>query len=143
MGTVIDALSIMKNQNPGWPVFTSYIPTTKRFSVNDDSSELMKINKAAGLCSRRFTQSFWNPIVLGNGIAANLKQPYCHQTLIQILCIGFSDAKLLLAWRNSPLLQINNPNAIVLSEGNQSCSLKEKGWKLIWSGARKTNQDSA
>ncbi|MDU2373273.1 MAG: FAD:protein FMN transferase, partial [Peptoniphilus harei] len=50
--------------------------------------------------------------------------------LIQTWRIGFSDARLPLPEEIAPLLQIINPNAIVLSEENQSVFLQEKDMKI-------------
>ena len=92
----------------------------------------MKINKAAGLHSVTVHPELFELIALGKWHSC---QPGSHLNiaigpLIQTWRIGFSDAKLPLPEEIPPLLEIINPNAIVLSEENQSVFLKEKGMKI-------------
>ena len=133
MGTVIDVSIYHEEPEPLLYQVEALLHTyNKRFSANDDSSELMKINKAAGLHSVTVHPELFELIALGKWHSC---QPESHLNiaigpLIQTWRIGFSDAKLPLPEEIPPLLQIINPNAIVLSEENQSVFLKEKGMKI-------------
>ena len=133
MGTVIDVSIYHEEPEPLLDQVEALLHTyNKRFSANDDSSELMKINKAAGLHSVTVHPELFELIALGKWHSC---QPGSHLNiaigpLIQTWRIGFSDAKLPLPEEIPPLLQIINPNAIVLSEENQSVFLKEKGMKI-------------
>ena len=121
MGTVIDVSIYHEEPTPLLDQVEALLHTyNKRFSANDDSSELMKINKAAGLHSVTVHPELFELIALGKWHSC---QPGSHLNiaigpLIQTWRIGFSDARL-------PL-----PEEIVLSEENQSVFLKEKGMKI-------------
>ena len=133
MGTVIDVSIYHEEPEPLLDQVEALLHTyNKRFSANDDSSELMKINKAAGLHPVTVHPELFELISLGNGIAANLEVTLILllDLSIQTWRIGFSDAKLPLPEEIRPLLDIINPNAILLSEENQSVFLKEKGMKI-------------
>ena len=133
MGTVIDVSIYHKEPEPLLDQVEALLHTyNKRFSANDDSSELMKINKAAGLHPVTVHPELFELISLGKWHSC---QPGSHLNiaigpLIQTWRIGFSDAKLPLPEEIRPLLDIINPNAILLSEENQSVFLKEKGMKI-------------
>ena len=133
MGTVIDVSIYHKEPEPLLDQVEALLHTyNKRFSANDDSSELMKINKAAGLHPVTVHPELFELISLGKWHSC---QPGSHLNiaigpLIQTWRIGFSDAKLPLPEEIRPLLDIINPNAILLSEETQSVFLKEKGMKI-------------
>ena len=133
MGTVIDVSIYHKEPEPLLDQVEALLHTyNKRFSANDNSSELMKINKAAGLHPVTVHPELFELISLGKWHSC---QPGSHLniaigSLIQTWRIGFSDAKLPLPEEIRPLLDIINPDAIVLSEKNQSVFLKEKGMKI-------------
>ena len=133
MGTVIDVSIYHEEPEPLLDQVEALLHTyNKRFSANDDSSELMKINKAAGLHPVTVHPELFELISLGKWHSC---QPGSHLNiaigpLIQTWRIGFSDAKLPLPEEIRPLLDIINPNAILLSEENQSVFLKEKGMKI-------------
>ena len=133
MGTVIDVSIYHEEPEPLLDQVEALLHTyNKRFSANDDSSELMKINKAAGLHSVTVHPELFELIALGKWHSC---QPGSHLNiaigpLIQTWRIGFSDAKLPLPEEIPSLLEIINPNAILLSEENQSVFLKEKGMKI-------------
>ena len=133
MGTVIDVSIYHEEPEPLLDQVEALLHTyNKRFSANDDSSELMKINKAAGLHPVTVHPELFELISLGKWHSC---QPGSHLNiaigpLIQTWRIGFSDAKLPLPEEIRPLLDIINPNAILLSEETQSVFLKEKGMKI-------------
>ena len=85
MGTVID-VSIYHNQPE--PVLDQVEALlhlyNKRFSANDDRSELMQINKAAGIHPVKVHPELFELISLGNGIVAKLEA-----TLILPLVLSF------------------------------------------------------
>ena len=119
MGTVIDVSIYHKQPEPLLDQVEALLNLyNKRFSANDASSELMKINKAAGLHPVKIHPELFELISLGKWHSC---QPGSHLNiaigpLIQTWRIGFSD--------------IINPNAIVLSEENQNVFLQEKGMKI-------------
>ena len=121
MGTVIDVSIYHKEPEPLLDQVEALLHTyNKRFSANDDSSELMKINKAAGLHPVTVHPELFELISLGKWHSC---QPGSHLNiaigpLIQTWRIGFSDAKLPLPEEIRPLLDIINPNAILLSYGS-------------------------
>ena len=85
MGTVIDVSIYHKEPEPLLDQVEALLHTyNKRFSANDDSSELMKINKAAGLHPVTVHPELLNLFLLENGIAANLEV-----TLILLLGLSF------------------------------------------------------
>ena len=133
MGTVID-VSIYHNQPE--PVLDQVEALlhlyNKRFSANDVSSELMQINKAAGINPVKVHPELFELISLGKWHSCQVGSHLniAIGPLIQTWRIGFSDAKLPLPEEIAPLLDIINPNAIVLSEENQSVFLQEKGMKI-------------
>ena len=133
MGTVIDVSIYHKQPEPLLDQVESLLNLyNKRFSANDDSSELMKINKAAGLHPVKIHPELFELISLGKWHSC---QPGSHLNiaigpLIQTWRIGFSDARLPFPEEITLLLDIINPNAIVLSEENQSVFLQEKGMKI-------------
>ena len=120
MGTVIDVSIYHEEPEPLLDQVEALLHTyNKRFSANDDSSELMKINKAAGLHSVTVHPELFELIALGKWHSC---QPESH--------LNIAIGPLIQTEEIPPLLQIINPNAIVLSEENQSVFLKEKGMKI-------------
>ena len=95
MGTVIDVSIYHKEPEPLLDQVEALLHTyNKRFSANDDSSELMKINKAAGLHPVTVHPELFELISLGKWHSC---QPGSHLNiaigpLIQTWRIGFSDA---------------------------------------------------
>ena len=74
MGTVIDVSIYHEEPESLLDQVEALLHTyNKRFSANDDSSELMKINKAAGLHPVTVHPELLNLFLLENGIAANLE----------------------------------------------------------------------
>ena len=112
MGTVIDVSIYHEEPEPLLDQVEALLHTyNKRFSANDDSSELMKINKAAGLHPVTVHPELFELISLGKWHSC---QPGSHLNiaigpLIQTWRIGFSDAKLPLPEEIPPLLEIINP----------------------------------
>ena len=127
IGTVIDVSIYHKEPEPLLDQVEALLHTyNKRFSANDDSSELMKINNAAGLHPVTVHPELFELISLGKWHSC---QPGSHLNiaigpLIQTWRIGFSDAKLPLPEEIRPLLDIINPNAILLSEENLQYDLQ-------------------
>lgn len=133
MGTVID-VSIYHNQPE--PILDQVEALlylyNKRFSANDDSSELMKINKAAGIHPIKVHPELFELISLGKWHSCQVGSHLniAIGPLIQTWRIGFSDARLPQPSEISPLLSLINPTAISLSEDDHSVFLKEKGMKI-------------
>ena len=85
MGTVIDVSIYHKQPEPLLDQVEALLNLyNKRFSANDDSSELMKINKAAGLHPVKIHPELFELISLGNGTVASRAV-----TLILLLDLSF------------------------------------------------------
>ena len=89
-----------------------------RFSANDADSELMEINLQAGKKAVQVHPELFELIELGkkHSIAANSHLNIAIGPLVQTWRIGFSDAKLPSEEEIQRLLQITNPEEILLDD---------------------------
>lgn len=132
MGTVIDVSIYHKQPEPLLDQVEALLNLyNKRFSANDDSSELMKINKAAGLHPVKIHPELFELISLGKWHSC---QPGSHLNiaigpLIQTWRIGFSDARLPFPEEITLLLDIITQCYRSIG-GKQSVFLQEKGMKI-------------
>ena len=103
-----------------------------RFSANDADSELMAINLQAGKKSVRVHPDLFELIELGkkHSIAANSHLNIAIGPLVQTWRIGFSDAKLPSKEEIQTLLQITNPEDIVLNHSKQEVYLSKVGMRI-------------
>lgn len=103
-----------------------------RFSANDADSELMAINLQAGKKSVRVHPELFELIELGkkHSIAANSHLNIAIGPLVQTWRIGFSDAKLPSKEEIQTLLQITNPEDIVLNHSKQEVYLSKVGMRI-------------
>ena len=133
MGTVIDVSIYHEEPEPLLDQVEALLHTyNKRFSANDDSSELMKINKAAGLHSVTVHPELFELIALGKWHSC---QPGSHLNiaigpLIQTWRIGFSDAKVAQPQEIESVLPLINPHYIELDSSTSTVLLKQKGMKI-------------
>ena len=103
-----------------------------RFSANDADSELMEINFQAGKNAVRVHSDLFELIELGkkHSIAANSHLNIAIGPLVQTWRIGFSDAKLPSKEEIQTLLQITNPEEIVLDHSKQEVYLSKVGMRI-------------
>lgn len=134
MGTKID-LSVTVRENPEFVLDTIVGLLKKyehRFSANDDASELMAINKNAGITPVVVHPELFELIQIGkeHSLAENSLLNIAIGPLIQTWRIGFDDAKVPTAEAIQALLDITNPHEIELDEATQSVYLTKKGMKI-------------
>ncbi|WP_455224809.1 FAD:protein FMN transferase [Granulicatella sp.] len=103
-----------------------------RFSANDIDSELMEINLQAGKKAVQVHPDLFELIELGkkHSIAANSHLNIAIGPLVQTWRIGFSDAKLPSKEEIQTLLQITNPEEIVLDNSRQEVYLSKVGMRI-------------
>ena len=103
-----------------------------RFSANDADSELMAINLQAGKKSVRVHPELFELIALGkkHSIATNSHLNIAIGPLVQTWRIGFSDAKLPSKEEIQRLLQITNPEEIILDDSKQEVYLSKVGMRI-------------
>ena len=103
-----------------------------RFSANDADSELMEVNLQAGKNAVRVHPDLFELIELGkkHSIAVNSHLNIAIGPLVQTWRIGFSDAKLPSKEEIQTLLQITNPEEIVLDNSKQEVYLSKVGMRI-------------
>ena len=103
-----------------------------RFSANDADSELMEINFQAGKNAVRVHPDLFELIELGkkHSIAANSHLNIAIGPLVQTWRIGFSDAKLPSKEEIKTLLQITNPEEIILDNSKREVYLSKVGMRI-------------
>ena len=130
MGTVIDVSIYHKEPEPLLDQVEALLHTyNKRFSANDNSSELMKINKAAGLHPVTVHPELFELISLGKWHSC---QPGSHLNiaigpLIQTWRIGFLMLSCLFLKKFVRSWISSIPMLLFYPRENQSVFLKEKG----------------
>lgn len=130
MGTVIDLL--VQHETPGLVLDELVIRLKEyehRFSANDSSSELMAINKNAGIQPVPVHPDLYQLIKIGKhhscSPASNLN--ISIGPLVQTWRIGFDDAKVPAAEDIQLLLKKTDPQNIVLNDEAQTVFLRESG----------------
>ena len=134
MGTKID-LIVTVQENPEFVLDTIVELLKKyehRFSANDDSSELMAINKQAGIAPVVVHPELFELIEIGkeHSLAENSLLNIAIGPLIQTWRIGFDDATVPYDAVIQELLMRTNPEDIELNQTNQSVFLTKKGMKI-------------
>ena len=129
MGTVIDLL--IEHDIPD-PILAEIINRLKiyerRFSANNPDSELMAINQQAGIGSVVVHPDLYDLIKIGkhHSCALDSNLNIAIGPLVQSWRIGFNDAKVPSAEEIEKLLQLTNPQNIILNDEEQSVFLTEK-----------------
>lgn len=133
MGTILDLQIYHVNPRP---ILDEAIARLKmyeqRFSANDDHSELMAINKKAGISPVVVHPELFELIQIGKNYSC---LPDSHLNiaigpLIQTWRIGFDDAKVPSHAQIDELLLLTNPEQIHLDATNRSVYLAVKGMKI-------------
>lgn len=134
MGTTID-LFISVFQKAEW-VLDQLVEQLNlynhRFSANDDSSELMAINKQAGVQAVKVHPELYELIKMGkkHGLAERSLLNIAIGPLVQTWRIGFDDAKIPSDETIQKQLQLTNPHDIELNDAEQTVFLKHKGMQI-------------
>lgn len=101
----------------------------KRFSAHDPHSELMKVNKNAGIMPVKVNPSLYKLIQIGrkHSIPSDSSLNITIGPLVQAWRIGFDDAHVPSQKEIDSLLNKTNPNDIILNDENQTVFLKHTG----------------
>ena len=103
-----------------------------RFSANDDSSELMVVNHNAGIKAVEVHPDLFDLIKIGklHSCASNSFLNIAIGPIVQTWRIGFNDVKVPTKQEIDDLLEITDPNQIILDEENRSVFLAKKGMAI-------------
>lgn len=130
MGTVIDLLI---EHDSADAILAEVIKRLKiyehRFSANSSDSELMIVNKHAGIRPVSVHPELYELIKMGtfHSCAPDSNLNIAIGPLVQTWRIGFSDAKVPSDEEIERLLQITNPQNIILNDEEQTVFLKQSG----------------
>lgn len=111
----------------------------KRFSANDDSSELMQVNHQAGQRGVVVDTELYELIKIGKvqSVEPGSFLNIAIGPLIQEWRVGFADAKMPTEKRIQDLLQIIDPHKISLNDDNHEVFLQEAGMAIDLGGLAK------
>ena len=103
-----------------------------RFSANDDSSELMEVNHNASVKAIKVHPDLFDLIKIGknHSCASNSFLNIAIGPIVQTWRIGFKDVKVPTKQEIDNLLEITDPNQIILNEEEQSVYLARKGMAI-------------
>ena len=103
-----------------------------RFSANDDSSELMKVNHSAGIKAVVVHPDLFDLIKIGklHSCVPNSFLNIAIGPIVQTWRIGFNDVKVPTKQEIDDLLEITDPNQILLDEERQSVFLAKRGMAI-------------
>ena len=103
-----------------------------RFSANDDSSELMEVNHNAGIKAVVVHPDLFDLIKIGklHSCAPNSFLNRAIGPIVQTWRIGFNDVKVPTKQEIDDLLEITDPNQILLDEERQSVFLAKRGMAI-------------
>lgn len=103
-----------------------------RFSANDETSELMKINQNAGIQSVTVDPELFELIAIGkkHSMASDSLLNIAIGPLVQTWRIGFSDAKVPSELEIKEKLRLIDPGNICLNSENKTVYLNKKGMKI-------------
>lgn len=133
MGTVIELL--IQHERPTLildEVVYRLMEYEHRFSANKQTSELMAVNQNAGIRQVIVKPELFELIKIGkdHSCAKDSNLNIAIGPLVQTWRIGFDDAKVPSDKEIKELLNITNPNKILLNEMEQSVFLEEKGMSI-------------
>ncbi|MGT2932650.1 FAD:protein FMN transferase [Streptococcus catagoni] len=133
MGTTIDIQITSKTAQSQLQRVCQLLEVYKnRFSANDSDSELMMINKHAGIKAIEVDPDLFELIQIGK-IHSQVDPSNLNIAigpLVQSWRIGFSDAKVPDQDAIKEKLTLTNPNEIILNQNKGSVFLSKKGMKL-------------
>lgn len=130
MGTIIHLMVEHQNANL---VLDELVERLKeyemRFSANDARSELMEVNKQAGVMPVKVHPSLYELIKIGkfHSTASNSSLNIAIGPLVQAWRIGFNDAKVPRDTEIHSLLSKTDANNIILDDENETVFLKKTG----------------
>lgn len=101
----------------------------QRFSAHDPKSELMEVNKNAGIKAIKVNSSLYKLIKIGkfHSTEANSSLNIAIGPLVKAWKIGFQDAKVPSEIEIQSLLSKTNANDIILNDEDQTVFLKQPG----------------
>jgi len=101
----------------------------KRFSAHDPESELMEVNKNAGILPVKVNPSLYQLINLGkkHSLPSDSSLNITIGPLVQAWRIGFKDAHIPSQQEINSLLNKTNPDDIILDDENQTVFLRYRG----------------
>ncbi|AXQ78657.1 FAD:protein FMN transferase [Streptococcus chenjunshii] len=104
----------------------------QRFSANDDHSELMMVNRNAGIQAVEVNPELFELIVLGkkHSLASPSNLNIALGPLVRLWHIGFEDARLPSEEEIRSCLPLTNPENIVTDAKKQTVFLTKKGMKI-------------
>ncbi len=104
----------------------------RRFSANDPDSDLMEINRNAGIKPVRADHDLFELIKIGKnaGISSNGALNIAIGALVKLWRIGFSDARLPGKEEIRQRLKLINPAEIELDEEKSTVFLRKKGMEI-------------
>lgn len=113
-------------------VLDKLVDYAKRFSANDEASQLMKINKNAGAKAIEVDEDLFYLISKAKNfsIASNGSFNLAIGPLIKLWRIGFSDANVPTKEKIKEKLKLINPNKVVLNEHDRTVFLEEEGMEI-------------
>lgn len=130
MGTVINLLVVHESADAVLDELTARLKVYEhRFSANDNSSELMQVNLSAGKKAITVHPELFHLIKVGkqHSISSNSNLNIAIGPLVQAWRIGFTDAKVPDEQQIQRLLQLTDPQKIILNEQERSVYLTEPG----------------
>ena len=133
MGTTIDTSIYHANPQPILDQVEELLHLyNHRFSANDDTSELMAINQAAGKKAVSVHPQLFDLIALGkkHSLAPGSHLNIAIGPLIQTWRIGFADDKVPSQEEIEAQLDLIDPKQIILDEKNLSVFLAKTGMKI-------------
>lgn len=133
MGTTIDTSIYHANPQPILDQVEELLHLyNHRFSANDDTSELMAINQAAGKKTVSVHPQLFDLIALGkkHSLAPGSHLNIAIGPLIQTWRIGFADAKVPSQEEIEAQLDLIDPKQIISDEKNLSVFLAKTGMKI-------------
>lgn len=102
------------------------------FSANDDTSELMAINKAAGVHEVKVSDNLFNLIAIGKDLSLqeHSQLNIAIGPLVKLWNIGFPNAHVPSNNKISKLLALTNPHDIKLDKDQKTVFLTKKGMSI-------------
>ncbi|CAM4322110.1 FAD:protein FMN transferase [Vibrio neonatus] len=133
MGTFIDLIvHHEKGEHLIKEVFLQLNQYAQRFTVNQDDSELMKVNQFAGIKPVTVQPDLFYLIKKATQVSLDMSNPFniAVGPLVKMWRIGFKDAKLPTDNEITRALELVNPKNIILNEQNQSVFLSQVGMRI-------------
>ncbi|MBM7543882.1 thiamine biosynthesis lipoprotein [Weissella beninensis] len=111
---------------------TQLVVYERRFSANDQRSELMQITKQAGNAAVKVNSDLYELIKIGKKISADSTNNLniAIGPLVQTWRIGFADAQMPTETQINAVMPLTDPNAIILDDAKQTVFLQHHGMAI-------------